>query len=493
MKQLFLTAAFAIVCSIGVAQTTNLANSKTVYGKTLTTIPQNYDGLKLPEALASRSDKAPQRSIVIGQRAWRPDKTVYKDANGNITGITEVEWDERGKPKQSTGFDYDPYPTNIIGGFKRIYDYQDQGLPVLEELYSLNPTTGEWWKVQRLETEYDASNQIVCQQNLIYDESQNITYGVRHVNRTEYTNNGKCVVNGEYRITTDGKFWVTIKEEITVYDSQNQEIEHIYVNFDWEKYINIGSRTTYKYDGNKKYTYYYDWDSRDYYERHPGDEGWIKDRYCIDEYDDNGCEICSTWYNTDGSINSVVEYSYKEITIASMVYPDIYLRGSMNNWESPDEYMGKDMGEGIVEWSNVTIKATDEFKFASDDWETFDWGAPNTDVLLEPNADIDLVYRGGNICLNIEGEEIVCSKIRLDVLKGTVRFEVDKTPSGIASIDDSKSNVSVDGNTIRVDGAKNIGIYNADGKLVGSSASTTAGKGIYIVKADGRTSKVVVK
>ena len=54
-------------------------------------------------------------------------------------------------------------------------------------------------------------------------------------------------------------------------------------------------------------------------------------------------------------------------------------------------------------------------------------------------------------------------------------------------------NVSVNGRTINVAGASKVAIYNTAGALVSRDAATMLPAGVYVVIADGKSFKVVVK
>ena len=54
-------------------------------------------------------------------------------------------------------------------------------------------------------------------------------------------------------------------------------------------------------------------------------------------------------------------------------------------------------------------------------------------------------------------------------------------------------NVSVKGRTINVAGASSVAIYNTAGALVSRNAATMLPAGVYVVIADGKSFKVVVK
>lgn len=73
---------------------------------------------------------------------------------------------------------------------------------------------------------------------------------------------------------------------------------------------------------------------------------------------------------------------------------------------------------------------------------------------------------------------------------------LDSPQTSIQSIiADAETNIGIivaDGR-IDVSGAKNVAIYDMDGRLVSNSSSANVEAGIYVVKADTLTRKVLVK
>ena len=65
--------------------------------------------------------------------------------------------------------------------------------------------------------------------------------------------------------------------------------------------------------------------------------------------------------------------------------------------------------------------------------------------------------------------------------------------TGIEDLNNKVGNVTVANGTISVAGAANVAIYGVDGKLISNNANTNVPAGVYVVIADGQTSKVIVK
>lgn len=67
--------------------------------------------------------------------------------------------------------------------------------------------------------------------------------------------------------------------------------------------------------------------------------------------------------------------------------------------------------------------------------------------------------------------------------------------SGVESVaaDSEQVNISINGNVVNVSGAKNVRIFSLDGRMVSDRNSTVLPAGVYVVKADGKTVKAMVR
>ncbi len=76
-------------------------------------------------------------------------------------------------------------------------------------------------------------------------------------------------------------------------------------------------------------------------------------------------------------------------------------------------------------------------------------------------------------------------------------IELDEPLASGAAVDsamtDENIGISVADNTILVSGAKSVAVYDINGRFLSSAASTAVQNGLYIVVADGKSSKVLVK
>ena len=67
-------------------------------------------------------------------------------------------------------------------------------------------------------------------------------------------------------------------------------------------------------------------------------------------------------------------------------------------------------------------------------------------------------------------------------------------PSAVSSIETGNgARISVAAGNVTVEGAASVAVYDLNGRLVGNTASTSVQPGIYVVLADGKASKVLVK
>ena len=66
--------------------------------------------------------------------------------------------------------------------------------------------------------------------------------------------------------------------------------------------------------------------------------------------------------------------------------------------------------------------------------------------------------------------------------------------SGISGIEAGDGvTISVVNGSVEVAGAASVAVYDIYGRLVGESASTSVEPGVYVVRADGKVAKVLVK
>lgn len=70
---------------------------------------------------------------------------------------------------------------------------------------------------------------------------------------------------------------------------------------------------------------------------------------------------------------------------------------------------------------------------------------------------------------------------------------LDHTATGVENVSKSNVNVVAGVGTINVTGAKNVAIYNMAGALVSKSANAQVPNGVYVVRADSKVAKVLVK
>lgn len=65
--------------------------------------------------------------------------------------------------------------------------------------------------------------------------------------------------------------------------------------------------------------------------------------------------------------------------------------------------------------------------------------------------------------------------------------------TAISNVSNNGVEVSVNGRTINVAGASSVAIYNTAGALVSRDAATMLPAGVYVVIADGKSYKVILK
>lgn len=480
----------------------------------------------------------PSRSIVVNNEQWRNTKTVVKDANGNVTATTEAEYLDNGKMKSKIGNYYKDGQIN--GGYILTYEYDDNGNRIKEVESTMVAPPNTYAKTRETVWVYNGSPINTLFYYLNYDDTGAISHGYKsayefdsfgHMTMQEesYYVNNEWVPSSRQEWKWDGNYQCM---NLRLYDwdnttkkwqSGNKEVsEHstfgrvnvVYGKYDWdaikqdwvvnieniEGYNDNGDLTLNSYLANYDGTYsgwrynidiiseqhktvhFYDWsqDTND----------WIETSYSNEIYDENGNIATSSMYNSDNKLESTSEYTWEKFNIGTDVYPDCYFVGEASEWQFENSLVGKDMGNGIVVWNDVTIKNGEMFKFASDDWMTFDWGTAYDGEYIPFDQPVKLTNKGLNIKLDMEGTEMTFKSISLNVLKGVVAFET--YPTSVGSPEAKRVNIFANNGKIVVQNAKDVKVYSASGELISTAAVTPVEKGLYVVKAGGKTVKLNV-
>ena len=480
----------------------------------------------------------PSRSIVVNNEQWRNTKIVEKDANGNVTGTTEVEFLDNGNIKSKVSSFYQD--GQIIGGYMITYEYDDNGNITKEVESKLVAPPNTYAKTRETVWVYNGSPINTLYYYLNYDDTGAISHGYKsayefdsfgHMTMQEesyYVNNEwkpssrqEWKWDGNYRYMSlrlydwdnTTKKWQSGNKEVSE-ERTPGKVNVVYGKYDWdaakqdwvvngeqkEGYNEYGDLILYSYLENyggvytgwrynidiiseqHKTVHFYDWsqDTND----------WIETSYSNEIYDENGNIATSSMYNSDNKLESTSEYTWEKFNIGTDVYPDCYIVGEASEWQFENSLVGKDMGNGIVVWNDVTIKNGEMFKFASDDWMTFDWGTAYDGEYIPFDQPVKLTNKGMNIKLDMEGTEMTFKSISLNVLKGVVAFET--YPTSVGSPEAKRVNIFANNGKIVVQNAKDVKVYSASGELISTAAVTPVEKGLYVVKAGGKTVKLNV-
>lgn len=480
----------------------------------------------------------PSRSIVVNNKQWRNTKIVEKDANGNVTGTTEVEFLDNGNIKSKVSSFYQD--GQIIGGYMITYEYDDNGNITKEVESKLVAPPNTYAKTRETVWVYNGSPINTLYYYLNYDDTGAISHGYKsayefdsfgHMTMQEesYYVNNEWVPSSRQEWKWDGNYrYMSLRlydwdNTTKKWQSGNKEVAEertpgkvnvVYGKYDWdaakqdwvvngeqkEGYNEYGDLILYSYLENyggvytgwrynidiiseqHKTVHFYDWsqDTND----------WIETSYSNEIYDENGNIATSSMYNSDNKLESTSEYTWEKFNIGTDVYPDCYIVGEASEWQFENSLVGKDMGNGIVVWNDVTIKNGEMFKFASDDWMTFDWGTAYDGEYIPFDQPVKLTNKGMNIKLDMEGTEMTFKSISINVLTGVVAFET--YPTSVGSPEAKRVNIFANNGKIVVQNAKDVKVYSASGELISTAAVTPVEKGLYVVKAGGKTVKLNV-
>ena len=480
----------------------------------------------------------PSRSIVVNNEQWRNTKIVEKDANGNVTGTTEVEFLDNGNIKSKVSSFYQD--GQIIGGYMITYEYDDNGNITKEVESKLVAPPNTYAKTRETVWVYNGSPINTLYYYLDYDDTGAISHGYKsayefdsfgHMTMQEesyYVNNEwkpssrqEWKWDGNYRYMSlrlydwdnTTKKWQSGNKEVSEHSTFGR-VNVVYGKYDWdaikqdwvvnvesiEGYNDNGELTLNSYLENSGGTYsgwrynvdiiseqyrtihYYDWSQ--------ATNDWIETMYGNEIYDENGNIATSSLYYSDNMLRSTSEYTWEKFNIGTDVYPDCYIVGEASEWQFENSLVGKDMGNGIVVWNDVTIKNGEMFKFASDDWMTFDWGTAYDGEYIPFDQPVKLTNKGMNIKLDMEGTEMTFKSISINVLTGVVAFET--YPTSVGSPEAKRVNIFANNGKIVVQNAKDVKVYSASGELISTAAVTPVEKGLYVVKAGGKTVKLNV-
>jgi hypothetical protein len=181
------------------------------------------------------------------------------------------------------------------------------------------------------------------------------------------------------------------------------------------------------------------------------------------------------------------DYVPEVIAPTRVVIPfvDIYLRGTFNNWKIKENAMFTHNGDGIYTLTNFDIPANSEFKIASSDWNTVDFG--NNGTQFTYNQEYELEYKGGNISVK---DAINNATIKLDYINATLLIT---DILGATPAIEMGNSYTINGLNISSD--KNIAIYDIYGSKIaeGKGLLTLPTSGIYIIKNGTQTDKIIVR
>ena len=480
----------------------------------------------------------PSRSIVVNNEQWRNTKTVQKDANGNVEKIDEAEFMDNGNIKSKVSSFYQD--GQIIGGYMITYEYDDNGNITKEVESKLVAPPNTYAKTRETVWVYNGSPINTLYYYLNYDDTGAISHGYksayefdsfghRTMQEESYYVNNEWVPSSRQEWKWDGNYrYMSLRlydwdNTTKKWQSGNKEVAEertpgkvnvVYGKYDWdaakqdwvvngeqkEGYNEYGDLILYSYLENyggvytgwrynidiiseqHKTVHFYDWsqDTND----------WIETSYSNEIYDENGNIATSSMYNSDNKLESTSEYTWEKFNIGTDVYPDCYMVGEASEWQFENSLVGKDMGNGIVVWNDVTIRKGEMFKFASDDWTEFNWGTVYEGEYIPFDQPVQLTYNGQNIKLDMEGTEMTFKSISLNVLTGVVAFET--YPTSVGSPEAKRVNIFANNGKIVVQNAKDVKVYSASGELISTAAVTPVEKGLYVVKAGGKTVKLNV-
>lgn len=141
----------------------------------------------------------------------------------------------------------------------------------------------------------------------------------------------------------------------------------------------------------------------------------------------------------------------------------VYVRGNFNNWSTSDPMVWKDS-----KWEMENISFTGDFKIASADWSTIDFGGETEEITPEAEKEYTLVATGRNLVMSSanSGKRMIFDPLtrKLFITSGSGIEEI----SGIGENEPEE-------------------IFTITGQRVDKIGES----GIYIIRSDGKSRKVI--
>ncbi len=150
-----------------------------------------------------------------------------------------------------------------------------------------------------------------------------------------------------------------------------------------------------------------------------------------------------------------------------------------------------DAGNGYSYFTFITVTGAD--------WDIVNggdrFGAPAQDTPVVASEPMEMVkYAEGVNASAAQSWMIDSSMEAIDIVVDFENMTMTTTRSaGIDAIGNGSTKISVIGGILSVEGADNVNVFTTDGAHISSSAKTALAPGLYIIVADGKASKVMVK
>ena len=150
-----------------------------------------------------------------------------------------------------------------------------------------------------------------------------------------------------------------------------------------------------------------------------------------------------------------------------------------------------DAGNGYSYFTFITVTGAD--------WDIVNggdrFGAPAQDTPVVASEPMEMVkYAEGVNASAAQSWMIDSSMEAIDIVVDFENMTMTATRSaGIDAIGNGSTKISVIGGILSVEGAGNVNVFTTDGAHISSSAKTALAPGLYIIVADGKASKVMVK
>ena len=191
-------------------------------------------------SLESQSGMSP-RSVIVDEKAEVITKEVEKDANGEESALYSYKYD--GKARLVGRSMHQRVDGVLVLAEEARYEYDDNDVVTLMEVYSRDAKTGEMFLSQTLEQKFTSEGLLLLFSEKRGKVSADGAFAIGSQTENEYDDKGNLLSSSNYVLDNDIYFVPSVKIEYTYDDylGQLSESKYIWNNWRWEGVYANGS------------------------------------------------------------------------------------------------------------------------------------------------------------------------------------------------------------------------------------------------------------